>query len=122
MKRLLVGAAGVALAGAAFLAPNALAHEPSTLCGGAPVAQDGDSVTACTPIGAAEAGGSASTTSGYVYADGNSSNPGPALDGYIGAEGGPGGVTAYGDCTGDWHDGKTPIAAPTVPPAGPDCT
>lgn len=116
MKRVIAGAAGVALAGALFLAPNAVA-EPSDACGGAPVANTDSSVTVCvTGTGVADGsttGAQTGETSGYVVADGDSTNPAP-LKGYIGVEGGSGGVTPVGSCSGDYTGAGDPI----LPPSG----
>lgn len=97
MKRTIIAAGALALAGGIFLMPNALA-EPSDACDGAQVdgvvAQDSDSVTVCITQGAvtgnATAEGSADDPStGSVIADGDSTNstPSAAMGGYIGADG-----------------------------------
>jgi len=117
MKRLLMSAFGVALTGAAFLAPNALA-EPSDACQTTPIADasgdpsTGGSASVCIPdTGAVTASGS--TGGGAVVADGDSGNANP-LDGYIGVEvsSDPG---AVGACEGDYVPGANridPTAAP----------
>lgn len=86
MKRLLAGAAGLALVGGAFVMPNATA-EPSDACGGAPVATTDSSVSVCITEGPVNGSGTAAQegSGGYIVADGDSTNEAP-LNGYIGVQ------------------------------------
>jgi hypothetical protein len=135
-KYLITAALSSAMAVAGFMAAPAAHAEPTALCTGPggvisqPSTTPGTSgsIAVCTvsasPIkGAVEAGGSANPPSGYIVADGNSTNPG-ALAGYIGVQGSSGGVQVVGCATGDYSPGAGHVVIPpaSVPPAPDSCS
>jgi hypothetical protein len=91
----------------------------------------GGTVTVGTPAGCVTASGDAVAKSGYVVADGASTNPGPA-SGYIGVDGSDGGPTIVGCASGDYNPANPSTAPnhviasqahpPSVPPATDSCT
>lgn len=116
MKRIIVAAGALALAGGLYLAPGAQGAE----CG------EGDQ-SVDVQIGVVCAGGDPAAANGHVYADGNDDNPEPA-DGYIGVgsdeEETTGGAVvgcasgAYTDDTDDDGDADPNIIVSLADPAG----
>jgi hypothetical protein len=111
VKRLLMGAGALVMAGGLFAAPGALAADAP------PVDIPG--------VGSVRASGDPASQSGYVYADGTNGGAGP--DGYIGVNSSEGVVGCW---NGDYSTGggnnvitAIPPAAPSGPPAtGGPCT
>ena len=100
MKRLLIGAGALVMAGGLFAAPGALAEDVST------------------PVGVVSADGDPTTQSGHIYADGNGANGAP--EGYIGVNSSEGVVGCW---TGDYSEGSNNVITaipPAVPPAQPN--
>lgn len=115
MKRfLLAGALVLAGAGAFSWSANA---NPQTCSG---------TINNVNPAGTVCANGDPATQTGYIYADGNDSNPG-AASGYIGVNSDEGVV---GCASGDYNNGSDPnnttpnnvILDPANPPSGPPAT
>jgi len=126
MKKLLITAAVTAAMGAAgFLVAPAHA-EPSQACAGGPggvISNPGapgstsGSISVCVtqgPVtGNVTGSGSAAPPGGYVVADGDSTNPGAAA-GYIGVEGGTGGLAVVGCASGNYQPGGSSLPDPTT--------
>jgi hypothetical protein len=114
IKRLVIGGASLALASAALLATNAQA-EPSGACGGMPAGNGASSAFVCVdqgPVTGSVTAAQTGDTSGYVVADGDSTNAGPA-SGYGGVQvdGASSSVGAVGSsCNDDYSYPAQPLS------------
>jgi len=133
-KFLITALVAGSFATAGVLAAPAFA-EPSGACNGPggvvtqPAAPGGTNggIGACVPgVGGASASGDATGPSGYLVADGDSTNPAPA-NGYIGAQSDGSSLQVVGECGADYtgsdptplFDSNNPTAQPTTP--GAEC-
>jgi hypothetical protein len=99
VKRLLMGAGALVMAGGLFGAPSVLAAE---------VRQD-------TPVGTVHGYGDPATQSGGVYADGNGGPTGNGPQGYIGVNSSEGVVGCW---TGNYSTGGGNNVITAIPPSG----
>ena len=101
---------------------NPAYHYQDTDSTGAPTGPSYDGVQVCTAAGSLTAAqGDQSATSGFVVADGSSSNPAPS-GGYVGVSdvdpagaGNPGGVGVVASSCGNYQPGSAVAASPSPP-------
>jgi hypothetical protein len=128
VRKFLIGAlvaGSMAVTGALAMPAHAVSS-----CGTGPAVTPsgtGGTLTVGTPAGCLTASGDAAAQSGYVVADGASTNGNPG-GGYIGVDGSDGGPTIVGCASGDYTPGGTnhvlasQAHPPSVPPATDSCT